>query len=151
MPSPPPRYGVVASRFNEAITRRLVDSALDFLKRKKVPPRQIRLIWVPGAFELPAAALHLAKSRVKVEAIIAVGCILKGQTRNDQYLAQTTLGGLMAVSVLTGVPVTCGVITAQSWKLALARASRKGGMNRGREAAQAAWELVQSLKGSHAR
>jgi 6,7-dimethyl-8-ribityllumazine synthase len=151
MPSPSPRYGVIASRFNEAITQRLVDSALDFLKEKKVSSKQIRLIWVPGAFELPAAALYLTKSRLRYQAIIAVGCILKGRTRNDRYLAQTTLGGLMAVSLSTGVPVTCGVITAQSRKLALARASRRGGMNRGREAAEAAWALVQTFRSRHAR
>jgi len=106
-------------------------------------------MWVPGAFELPVAALRLAKSG-KVNAVVAVGCILEGETPHWSYLSQATLQGLTFASVFSGIPVTCGVITARHWKDAVNRAQEKG-VNRGWEAAEAAWNLVQELKRSDSR
>ena len=134
------RFGIVASRFNAEITERLLRGTEGFFREKKVPPAQVKVVWVPGAFELAGAAARMAHSG-KYQAIVVVGCILQGETSHHQYLSQATVTGGMMAGALTGVPVTCGVITAQSWKLVLARSQPKG-VNRGREAAQAAWQLV---------
>ena len=94
---------------------------------------------VPGAFELAGAAARMARTG-RYRAIVALGCILEGETPHYRYLSQATLTGVMMAGILTGIPVTCGVITARTWKLALAR-SQPSGLNRGREAAEAAWGL----------
>jgi len=117
-----------------------VRGALGFFREKKMPPAQVKVVWVPGAFELAGAAARMARSG-RYQAIVAVGCILEGETSHHRTLSQATVSGVMMAGVLTGVPVTCGVITAQSWKLALARSQPKG-LNRGREAARAAWALT---------
>lgn len=139
----PLRVGIVASRFNRQITERLVEGALRFFRESKLPRSRTDVVWVPGAFELPVAALTLARSG-RYGAIVALGCILEGETPHYRYLSQATLQGLVMAAVLTGVPVTSGVITAQGWGLALRRA-RKRGLNRGHEAARCAWELAQTL------
>ena len=136
------RFGIVASRFNAEITERLVRGAIGFFREKKVPAAQVKVVWVPGAFELAGAVTRMARSD-KYQAIVAVGCILQGETSHHRTLSQATVTGVMMAGILTGVPVTCGVITAQSWKLALNRSQPKG-LNRGREAARAAWELARS-------
>lgn len=133
------RFGIVASRFNGEITDRLVEGAVGFFRRKKVPAGRVDVVRVPGAFELPMAALRLARSG-RYRAVVALGCILQGETSQHRYLSQATLQGLMLAGVLTGIPVTSGVITAQSWGKAKARST--GRLNRGREAAAAAWEMA---------
>lgn len=133
------RFGIVASRFNREITDRLVEGALGFFRERKVPAAHVDVVRVPGAFELPMAALRLARSG-RYRAVVALGCILKGETPQYAYLSQATLQGLMLAGVLTGVPVTSGVVTAQSWSMAKARSA--GRLNRGREAAEAAWEMA---------
>ena len=138
------RFGIVASRFNEEITKRLVEGALRFFQERRLPKSRLEAVWVPGAFELPVTALTLARSG-RYSAIVAVGCILEGETPHYRYLSEATLQGLMMAGVLTGVPVTSGVITAEDWDLALKR-SQNQGLNRGREAAKCAWELAQTLK-----
>lgn len=135
------KFVVLSSRFNKEITERLSDGAVRYLTGRGVRASAIDRREVPGAFELPREAMRLARSR-KYHAIIAVGAILEGDTKHYAYLSQTTMTGLMMVSVLTGVPVTCGVITAKNWKQAQARSLLKG-TNRGWDAAQAAWELSQ--------
>ena len=138
------RFGIVASRFNQEITERLVEGALRFFRERSLPRSRIDVVWVPGAFELPVMALTLARSG-RYRAIVAVGCILQGETPHYRYLSEATLQGLMLAAVLTGIPVTSGVITAQGWDVALRR-SQKRGLNRGREAAKCAWELAQTLR-----
>lgn len=145
MRSQTPRFGLVASRFNREITQLLLQGALSALKKRHCPVRRIDLLWVPGAFELPVAALRMARSR-RYQAVVAVGCIIEGETPHWKYLSQATLQGLALASVLSGVPVTCGVVTARRWEEARARAKEKG-LNRGRDAAEAAWNLVRALKG----
>ena len=131
------RFGIVASRFNPEITDRLTRGAVDFLRGKRA---EVEVVKVPGAFELPQRAAKMAATG-RYRAIVAVGCILEGETPHHRYLSQATLTGLIVAGALSGVPVTCGVVTAGSWKLALARSQAKG-LNRGREAAQAAWEMA---------
>ena len=135
-----PRFGIVASRFNSRITRRLVDGALKEFSGRKVPRAKIDLVWVPGAFELAVAALRMGRSG-RYRAIVALGCILAGETPQFAYLSQATFEGLALAGVLSGVPVACGVVTARRYAHALAR-SRPNGLNRGQEAAQAALEMA---------
>lgn len=129
----------MASRFNSEITDRLVQGAREFFRGKKIAAGSLELVEVPGAFELPHQALRMASSG-RYRAIVALGCILEGETSHHRYLSQAVMSGLITAGLLSGVPVTCGVITAQNWKLALARSQPKG-VNRGKEAAEAAWEL----------
>ena len=134
------QFALVVSRFNHEITDQLCRGAVAALRAHGVPLKKIRVVRVPGAFELPVAALRLAKSR-RYAAVAALGCILEGQTPQYAYLSQATYQGLMLAGVLTGVPVTCAVITAKQWDHAVKRASAKG-LNRGGEAAEAAWEMA---------
>ena len=141
-----PRFGIVAGRFNSEITEKLVASAVETFQAHKIPKSRIDLIWVPGSFELPVTALRMARSK-KYKGIVALACILEGKTQNFKFLSQATFDGLMLASVLTGVPVCSGVITAKNWKQAVARSKGKQ-LNRGREAALAALEMNQILNGS---
>ena len=134
------QFALVVSRFNSEITDQLLRGAVAALRAHGVSPKRIRVVRVPGAFELPVAALRLARSK-RYAAVIAIGCILAGQTPQYAYLSQATYQGLMLAGVLTGVPVTCAVITARQWDHAVKRASAKG-LNRGGEAAEAAWEMA---------
>ncbi len=134
------QFGIVVSRFNRELTDQLLRGALGALRARGVSPKKIRVVWVPGAFELPAAALRLARSK-RYAAVVAIGCIMAGQTPQYAYLSQAAYQGLMLAGVLTGVPITCAVITARRWEHAKKRASVKG-LNRGGEAAEAAWEMA---------
>ena len=150
--SNPGRFGIVASRFNREIIDQLLKGALNRFKTHRVSSTRIDLCWVPGAFELPAAALRMARTK-RYQAIVALGCILAGETPQFAYLSEAAYQGLILAGVLSGVPITCGVITAKQWKQALQRA-RENGLNRGGEAAEAAWEMSRLFKRfskSHAR
>lgn len=138
---PPTRFCIVASRFNRQITDRLVRGALEGFDRGKVPRCRLDVRWVPGAFELPFAVWKAGASG-RYRAAVAVGCILEGETPHYAYLAQATLNGLVTAGLLGGIPVTAGVVTARSWKQALARSAPRGGVNRGREAVEALWDLL---------
>ncbi|MBI3616212.1 MAG: 6,7-dimethyl-8-ribityllumazine synthase [Candidatus Omnitrophica bacterium] len=135
-----PRFGIVAGRFNDPITKSLVAGAMKAFQRHGVKRAAVDLIWVPGAFELPVAALKMARSR-RYRAIVAVGCILAGETPQFEFLSNAVFQGLTTAGLLTGVPVACGVITAKRWKHAVERAGLRG-LNRGGEAAEAAWEMA---------
>ena len=134
-------YGIVASRFNREITQALLHGALRSFQSHRIPRARIDLVWVPGAFELPVAALRMARSK-RYQAIVAVGCILAGETPQFTFLAQAAYHGLVLAGILSGVPVTCGVITARRRAQARERA-QESGLNRGFEAAEAAWEMAQ--------
>lgn len=133
------RVAIVASQFNRTITSRLVEGARSALQQYGVRPSAIATWWVPGAFELPVAAVSVASR--KPDAVIAVGCVLKGQT--PQYLAigEAVASALAQVSILTKIPVTFGVIVADSMAQATARVGGRKG-NRGREAALAALATI---------
>src|SRR5687767_8020821 len=100
------RVAIVASRFNETISRRLVDGALDCLARHGVPEEALSVTWVPGAFEIPAAAARLAHSG-EVDAIVCVGAVIRGQTAHFDYVAGQAMNGIGELSVKSGIPVTC--------------------------------------------
>ena len=134
------RIVVVASRFHESVTRRLVAGAVEACRRRGIARGAVRTIWVPGAFELPVAAAQAAE-RLRPQAIVAVGCLIKGQTPQYAAIGHAVAQGLVQVSVLTKIPVGFGVILAESFAQARARAGGTFG-NRGHEAAEAALEVA---------
>lgn len=139
------RIAIVASQFHQDIARALVRGAVEVLSRSGMSRRQIRLLWVPGAFELPVVAAHVARSRLRPHAIIALAAIIRGQTPQYAVLANAVAQGLSQVAVTTLVPVTFGVIVATTLRQATARAGGTMG-NRGAEAARAALSILQLLK-----
>ncbi len=134
------RVAVVASRFNETIVRRLVDGALDCLRRHGVDDGDISVAWVPGAFEVPLAARRFAGSG-DVDAVVCLGVVIKGETAHFDFVAGGAAQGIAAVAQETGVPVTFGVLTTETVEQAADRAGGKMG-NKGFEAALAAIEMA---------
>lgn len=134
------RFGIVAARFNEFIVDRLVDGALDTLRRHGVASDLITLVRVPGAFELPVAVRQLAQSG-KLDAILALGCVIRGATAHFDYVCSAATSGCTQVATSTGVPVIFGVLTTDSIEQAIERAGTKAG-NKGAEAAVAAIEMA---------
>jgi 6,7-dimethyl-8-ribityllumazine synthase len=132
------RVGIVVSRFNEFITEQLVKGALETLEKHGCLPENIRLVKVPGAWELPIAAKHLAPH---CDAIVALGAVVRGDTPHFEYVAGGAADGLNRVSLDTGVPVAFGVLTTDDMQQAMDRAGGKSG-NKGAEAAEAAIELA---------
>ncbi len=143
----PYRFGLVVSRFNEFVTGRLLDGALDALVRHGADPQRITQVWVPGSFELPLAALKLAQSG-RCDAVIALGCLIRGQTLHFELIAAEACKGLARVALDTGVAVTFGVVTADTLEQAIERAGGKSG-NKGAEAALAAIEMAGLTKQLH--
>lgn len=139
------RIVLVASRFNGAITKALVDGARNTLLRHGVAEAHIGTFWVSGAFELPVVASVVAES-LKPDAIIALGCLIKGDTPQHQAIGGAVAQGLVQVAVTAQIPVTFGVIIAASEAQAKARAGGAVG-HRGREAALAALTTIALLKG----
>jgi 6,7-dimethyl-8-ribityllumazine synthase len=131
---------VVAARFNEPITKRLLDGAMRALAAGGVAESAVDVQWVPGAFELPQAAAHLARTG-RYAGVVCVGCVIRGQTPHFDFIAGEAAAGIQRVGLDTGVPTTFGVITALTEAQAWARA---GGdvANRGTEAAEAALEMA---------
>lgn len=135
------RYALLAGRFNDFITSRLVDGALDTLRRHGVDIEQrATVIWAPGSYELPLVAQRLAASG-DYDAIIALACVIRGGTPHFDYVAGEVAKGLAQVGLQTGVPVLFGVLTTDSIDQAVERAGTKMG-NKGAEAAMAALEMV---------
>jgi 6,7-dimethyl-8-ribityllumazine synthase len=137
-------YAIVVSRFNDLITRRLLDGAIDTLCRHGVDEDQITVVWVPGAFEIPIAAGRLANSG-KYVAVCCLGAVIQGETTHHEYINQQVAAGIMQASRESGIPVSFGVLTCQTMDQALDRAGGKVG-NKGNEAALAAIEMVNLLK-----
>ncbi len=131
------RFVIVASQFNPSITRSLIRGATSVLQGAGVPSRNVRLLWVPGAFELPVVALRAAECRPRPHAIVALGALIRGQTPQYEVIAHAVAQGLSQASVATGIPITFGVIVATSIAQAKARSGGSAG-NRGAEAAMAA-------------
>jgi 6,7-dimethyl-8-ribityllumazine synthase len=141
---PGARFAVVAARFNEPITKRLLDGALHALGAAGVAPRDLEVHWVPGAFELPQAARALARTR-RFAAVVCVGCVIKGATPHFDFIAGQAAAGIQHAALETAVPMTFGVITALTEAQAWERAGGEVG-NRGEEAALAALEMVELLR-----
>jgi 6,7-dimethyl-8-ribityllumazine synthase len=138
------RFAIVASRWNELISARLVEGALDGLKRLGAKEANVSLYRVPGAFEIPLLALRLAQSR-RFDAIICLGTIIRGQTPHFDYIANEVTRGISQAALTSGVPVVFGIITADTVDQAIDRAGVKLG-NKGFEAAMTAVELVNLYK-----
>ncbi len=137
-------YAIVVSRFNQLVTRQLLDGALDTLRRHGVDDDCVSVVWVPGSFEIPLAASRLANSG-KYAAVCCLGAVIQGATSHHEYINQQVAAGIMRAGRESGVPVTFGVLTCQSLDQALDRAGGKAG-NKGSEAVLAAIEMVNVLK-----
>ena len=133
------KVGIVVSRFNHEITSRLRDSCVKTLKKGGLKASDIRVITVPGGYELPWTVNELALSK-RYGVIIALGCILKGSTPQNDHIARSTVQHLHDVSLTARVPVILGVITPNTHSQAVARS--RGALDRGEEAAQAALEML---------
>ncbi len=138
------RFAVVASRYNEEITARLLDGALDALHRHGVDDGRIRVVWVPGAFELPLVAKRCARSR-HFDAIIALGAVIRGDTAHFDYVAGQAAQGLTQAALDTGVPGGFGGLTTDDKGAARVRAGGAKG-NKGEEAAPTAIGMVDLLR-----
>ena len=138
------RFAIVASRWNELISARLVEGALDGLKRLGAKSETVSLFRVPGAFEIPLLSLRLAQSH-KFDAVICLGTIIRGQTPHFDYIASEVARGISQAALTTGVPVVFGIVTADTVDQAIDRAGVKLG-NKGFEAAMTAVELVNLYK-----
>lgn len=138
------RFAIVASRWNELISARLIEGALDALKRLGATDNNVSLYRVPGSFEIPLLALRLGESR-KFDAIICLGTIIRGQTPHFDYIAAEVARGISHAGLTTGLPVVFGIVTADTVDQALDRAGVKLG-NKGFEAAMTAVELVNLYK-----
>jgi len=135
------RFAIVVSRFNSFITDRLLASALDALERAGAGSKDVDVVHVPGSFELPLAAKKLAATG-KYDALIAIGCILRGETAHYDYVCSETARGLQLAQMESGLPIIFCVLTCDTLEQAIDRAGLKGG-NKGFEAALAAIEMAQ--------
>ena len=118
------RIGIVAGRFNEFITSKLVGGAVDVLKRNDVNDEDIDIAWVPGAFEIPLITKKMAESK-KYDAILTLGAVIKGATPHFDYVCAEVSKGVAQISLQTGLPVMFGVLTTNNIEEAIERASRK--------------------------
>jgi 6,7-dimethyl-8-ribityllumazine synthase len=133
------RIGIVVSEFNKDITENMLTGALSVLDGAKVKKANVNILRVPGSFEIPYGCLKLIKSK-KPNAIIALGCIIKGETTHDQYIASAAANGIMDVMLKSKVPIAFGIITTNNLKQAEVRSTGK--TNKGREAAITALEMA---------
>lgn len=138
------RYAIVAGRFNEFITSRLVDGAIDTLTRHGANAGNITVAWVPGAYEIPLLCQKMAQSG-KYDAVLALGCVIRGGTPHFDYVAGEVSKGVAQASWNAGRPVIFGVLTVDTIEQAIERAGTKMG-NKGAEAAMAALEMVNLVK-----
>ncbi|PWW05606.1 6,7-dimethyl-8-ribityllumazine synthase [Paenibacillus cellulosilyticus] len=134
------KYGIVVGRFNEFITTKLLSGALDALKRHGAEESEIEIAWVPGAFEIPFAALKMAESG-KYDAVITLGAVIRGSTPHFDFVCNEAAKGVAAIALKTGIPAIFGVLTTDSIEQAVERAGTKAG-NKGWEAAASAIEMA---------
>lgn len=138
------RIGIVAARFNEFITAKLLEGALDGLRRHDVREEDIHVAWVPGAFEIPLIASKMANSG-KYDAVICLGAVIRGSTSHYDYVCNEVSKGIAAVSLASGVPVMFGVLTTENIEQAIERAGTKAG-NKGYDCAAGAIEMVNLIR-----
>jgi 6,7-dimethyl-8-ribityllumazine synthase len=136
-------FAIVVSRFNEFFTRKLMQGAVDALVRHGAPEDGIRVVWVPGTFEIPLAVKRLAESR-SYDAVIGLGLVLRGETSHHEHVAGIAIREIARTSLTTGIPCPLGIVTADTLEQAVERAGGKQG-NRGWEAAMSAIEMVNVL------
>ena len=130
------RVAIVVSRFNDFVTERLLDGARAALTDLGIAAADVEVLQVPGAFEIPIAAQRVAEAG-KVDAVVCLGCLIRGATPHFEYIASACANGIIAAAAATGVPMSFGVLTTNSAEEALERAA-PGPSNKGREAAEAA-------------
>jgi 6,7-dimethyl-8-ribityllumazine synthase len=135
------RIAIAVARFNEVVTERLLSGAVSLLKERGVQDADITVAWVPGAFELPLACQWLAKS-ARVDAVLALGAVVKGGTDHYGYVCQAATDGILQATLATDVPIALGVLTCSEMAQALARAGGEAG-NKGADAAEAAIAMAQ--------
>ena len=138
------RVGIVAARFNEFITSRLLSGAMDGLVRHDVQEEDIHVAWVPGAFEIPLIASKMAKSG-KYDAVICLGAVIRGSTSHYDYVCNEVSKGIAAVGLDSGIPVLFGVLTTENIEQAIERAGTKAG-NKGYDCALSAIEMVNLIR-----
>lgn len=138
------KIGIVAARFNEFITSKLLGGAIDALKRHDVDENNIEVAWVPGAFEIPLIASKMAKSN-KYDAIICLGAVIRGNTTHYDYVCSEVSKGIANVSLNSDVPVMFGVITTENIEQAIERSGTKAG-NKGFDCAVGAIEMVNLIR-----
>ena len=138
------RVGIVAARFNEFITSKLLSGAMDGLIRHDVQEEDIHVAWVPGAFEIPLIASKMAKSG-KYDAVICLGAVIRGSTSHYDYVCNEVSKGIAAVGLDCGIPVLFGVLTTENIEQAIERAGTKAG-NKGYDCALSAIEMVNLIR-----
>jgi 6,7-dimethyl-8-ribityllumazine synthase len=138
------RFGIIVSRFNDFISSRLVEGAMDALLRHGATEEQVSVIKVPGAFEIPLTAKKLAESG-RYDAVICLGAVIRGSTPHFDYVAAEVSKGIASVSLESRIPVTFGVLTTDNLEQAIERAGSKSG-NKGYDGAMAAIEMVNLFK-----
>lgn len=136
--------GIVAARFNEFITSKLLSGAIDGLLRRNVQQENIQIAWVPGAFEIPLIASKMAKSG-RYDAVICLGAVIRGSTSHYDYVCNEVSKGIASVSLESGIPVLFGVLTTENIEQAIERAGSKAG-NKGSECAAGAIEMVNLIR-----
>ncbi|MCL2295293.1 MAG: 6,7-dimethyl-8-ribityllumazine synthase [Spirochaetes bacterium] len=138
------RVGIVAARFNELIVSKLIEGALDALRRHDANEDDISIAWVPGAFEIPTVASKMVKSG-KYDVVICLGAVIRGSTTHYDYVCSEVSKGIASISLNSGVPVIFGIVTTENIEQAIERAGTKSG-NKGFDAALSALEMVSLLK-----
>ena len=138
------KVGIVAARFNEFITSKLLSGAMDGLLRHEVREEDVHVAWVPGAFEIPVIAAKMARSG-KYDAVICLGAVIRGSTSHYDYVCNEVSKGVASVSLETGVPVMFGVLTTENIEQAIERAGTKAG-NKGYDCALSAIEMMNLLE-----
>jgi len=138
------KFGIVATRFNEFISSKLLAGCLDGLKRHGAEDDDIEMVWAPGAFEIPLLAKKMALSS-KYHAVICLGAVIRGATPHFEYIAAEVSKGIAAVGLDAGIPVIYGILTTDNIEQAIERAGTKGG-NKGFDAALAAIEMASLIK-----
>ena len=138
------RVGIIAARFNEFITSKLLSGAIDTLKRHDVNDEDIEIAWVPGAFEIPLIASKMASSG-KYDAVICLGAVIRGATTHYDQVCNEVSKGIAQVSLSTGIPVMFGILTTENIEQAIERAGTKAG-NKGSDCAAGAIEMVNLIR-----
>ena len=138
------KIGIVVSRFNDFITKALLEGAIDAIKRHGGSESEIMVAWVPGAYEIPLAVKAMTNSG-KFDGVVALGCVIRGATSHYDHIASAVTSGISSVSLESGIPVAFGVITVESIEQAIERAGSKAG-NKGAEAAMTVVEMANLLK-----
>ena len=138
------KIGIVAARFNEFITSKLLGGAVDALNRHEIPEENIEVAWVPGAFEIPLIASKMAKSG-RYDAVICLGAVIRGSTSHYDYVCSEVSKGIASVSLASDVPVMFGVLTTDTIEQAIDRAGTKAG-NKGFDCAVGAIEMVNLIR-----